>query len=153
MKRHSYRDMTDSSHCGRIGVSDTVKALTVVAAREKARPSEPRTLPHVVSQWSIVMQQVRTRELYSSPNGDRWHLCRDTSGKVFVLHQANIPSGGRVSQIELGDFLARGCGPEQQALLQIIGSLTETAEGANPGGLLTGEGDPGLSLTGGSGHA
>jgi hypothetical protein len=99
------------------------------------------------------MQHVRTRELYSSPNGDRWHLCRDTSGKVFVLHQANIPSGGRVSQIEVGDFLARGCGPEQQALLQIIGSLTETAEGPNPGGLLTGEGDPGLSLTGGSGHA
>jgi hypothetical protein len=91
------------------------------------------------------MQHVRARELYSSPNGDRWHLCRDTSGKVFVLHQANIPSGGRVSQIEVGDFLARGCGPEQQALLQIIGSLTETAEGATPGGLLTGEGDPGLS--------
>jgi hypothetical protein len=34
---------------------------------------------------------------------------------VFVLHQANIPSGGRVSQIEVGDFLARGYGPEQQA--------------------------------------
>jgi hypothetical protein len=67
------------------------------------------------------MQHVRKRELYSSPNGDRWHLCRETSGKVFVLHQANIPSGGRVSQI---DFLARGYGPEQQALLHIIGSLT-----------------------------
>ena len=99
-----------------------------------------------------------TRELYSSSNGDRWHLCRNTSGKVFVLHQANIPAGGRTSQIELGDFLARGYGPEQQALLQMIGSLielapAETAEDANPGELLTGEGDPGLSLTGGSGHA
>jgi hypothetical protein len=64
-----------------------------------------------------------------------------------------------VSQIELGDFLARAAyGPEQQALLQMIGSLiepapAETAEDANPGELLTGEGDPGLSLTGGSGHA
>ena len=90
------------------------------------------------------MENVRTRELYSSSNGDRWHLCRNTSGKVFVLHQANIPAGGRISQIELGDFLARGYGPEQQALLQMIGSLielapAETAEDANPGELLTGE--------------
>jgi hypothetical protein len=101
------------------------------------------------------MENVRTRELYSSPNGDRWHLCRDTSGKVFVLHQANVPSGGRVSQIGVGDFLARGYGPEQQALLQMIGSLIELAPTgtADPGELLTGEGDPGLSLTGGSGHA
>jgi hypothetical protein len=105
-----------------------------------------------------VMENVRTRELYRSPNGDCWYLCRNTSGKIFVLHQANIPAGGRVSQIELGDFLARAYGPEQQALLQMIGSLieqtpAETAEDANPGELLTGEGDPGLSLTGGSGHA
>jgi hypothetical protein len=103
------------------------------------------------------MDQIRTRELYSSSNGDRWYLCRDTSGKVFALHQANIPSGGRVSQIEMGDFLARGYGPEQQALLHMIGNLidlaaAETAD-ANSGELLTGEGDPGLSLTGGSGHA
>ena len=102
------------------------------------------------------MEKVRTRELYSSSNGDRWHLCRSTLGKVFVLHEANIPAGGRISQIELGDFLARGHGPEQQALLQMIGSLVEPApaeKADNPGELLTGEGDPGLSLTGGSGHA
>jgi hypothetical protein len=105
------------------------------------------------------MENVRTRELYSSSNGDRWYLCRNPSGEIFVLHQANIPAGGRVSQIELGDFLARAAyGPEQQALLQMIGSLiepapAETAEDANPGELLTGEGDPGLSLTGSSGHA
>jgi hypothetical protein len=46
---------------------------------------------------------------------------------VFVLHRANIPSGGHISQIELRDFLARGCGPEQQALLQMIGKLIESA--------------------------
>jgi hypothetical protein len=105
-----------------------------------------------------VMENVRTRELYRSSNGDRWYLCRNTSGEIFVLHQANIPAGGRMSRIELGEFLARGYGPEQQALLQMIGSLiepapAETAEDANPGQVLTGEGDPGLSLTGGSGHA
>jgi hypothetical protein len=62
---------------------------------------------------------------------------------------------GQVSQIELADFLARGHGPEQQALLGMIGNLIEEApaEDSNPGELLTGEGDPGLALTGGSGHA
>ena len=95
------------------------------------------------------MNATQTRELYSSPNGDRWHLCKDASDRVFVLHQANIPSGGQISQIELRDFLARGYGPEQQALLQIIGTLVESA----PGQLLTSEGNPGLAVTGGSGHA
>jgi hypothetical protein len=69
------------------------------------------------------MNDLATKELYISPNGDCWHLCRDASGYVFVLHQANIPSGGQTSRIELSDFLARDRGPEQQALLQMIGSL------------------------------
>jgi hypothetical protein len=94
------------------------------------------------------MNATGTRELYSSPNGDRWHLSKDESGRVFVLHQANIPSSGQISQIELRDFLARGCGPEQQALLQMIGTLIESAHGE----LLSGEGNPRLALTGGSGH-
>jgi hypothetical protein len=89
------------------------------------------------------------RELYSSPNGDRWHLCKDESGRVFVLHQANIPSGRQISQIELRDFLARACGPEQQASLQMIATLIESA----PDELLSGEGNPRLAITGGSGHA
>jgi hypothetical protein len=104
------------------------------------------------------MDQAQTRELYSSSNGDRWLLCQATSGHVFVVHQANIPAGGKISHIELGDFLARGHGPEQQALLQMIGSLVAPAAAENtkdgsPGEPLTGEGDPGLALTGGSGHA
>ena len=95
------------------------------------------------------MNDPQMRELYSSPNGDRWQLCKDASGRVFVLHQANIPSGGQISQIELADFLARGYGPEQKALLRMIGSLIEST----PGELLTGEGNPGLAVSGGSGHA
>jgi hypothetical protein len=79
------------------------------------------------------MNDLSTKELYSSPNGDHWHLCRDASGCVFVLHQPNIPSGGRTSRIELSDFL-HGRGPEQQALLHMIGCLIET--------------DPNLALTG-----
>jgi len=92
---------------------------------------------------------IRTKELYSSPNGDRWYLCKDAAGGVFVVHQANVPSGGKISRIELADFLARGYGPEQQSLLQLIGSLLDPA----PDHVLAGEADPGLSLSGGGGHA
>ena len=86
------------------------------------------------------MNDPQMRELYSSPNGDRWLLCKDASGRVFVLHQANIASGGQISQIELADFLARGYGPEQKALLRMIGSLIEST----PGELLTGKAIQGL---------
>ena len=65
-------------------------------------------------------------ELYRSPNGDAWFLGRDpTTGYAFVIHQPNAPSGGRSSHIELGEFLRSSKGPEQQALLRLIGSLVE----------------------------
>ena len=70
---------------------------------------------------------VETRELYGSPNGDRWLLGRD-SGRVFVRHEANAPSGGQVTHIDIGDFLTRGArNPEHQALLRMIGTLTEAS--------------------------
>jgi hypothetical protein len=64
------------------------------------------------------------RELYRSPNGDRWDLVHETdSGSVFVMHRPNAPSGGRTSRQEIADFLAGGNGPERQALLRLIGRL------------------------------
>ena len=65
------------------------------------------------------------RELYSSPNGDRWFLSRDpATGDVFVRHEANIPSGGQVTDIDIGTFLSgAGKNPEHQALLHLIGTL------------------------------
>ena len=66
-----------------------------------------------------------SRELYTSPNGDRWSLARNSrTGRVFIRHKANLPSGGQVTDIEIGDFLSEGRGhPEHQALLQLIGTL------------------------------
>ena len=64
------------------------------------------------------------RELYHSANGDRWYLVRD-SGRVFIRHQANLPSGGHIAEIEIGTFLSQGRGPEQQALLRLIGTLVD----------------------------
>lgn len=66
------------------------------------------------------------RELYRSPNGDAWFLGRDPSdGRAVVVHEANRPSGGAVSCIDLGEFLSFGNGPEQQALLRLIGTLVD----------------------------
>jgi hypothetical protein len=65
------------------------------------------------------------REIYRSENGDRWLLCREDS-QVFVLHRANEPSGGKLTRIELEDFLRKGnAGPEHQALVRLIGSLVD----------------------------
>jgi hypothetical protein len=69
---------------------------------------------------------VKRSEIYHSENGDRWLLCRDGEGRVFVLHKANNVIGGTRTKIELGDFLARGkAGPEHQALVSLIGSLLD----------------------------
>jgi hypothetical protein len=68
------------------------------------------------------------RELYRSPNGDAWFLSRDPTNKhAFVVHEANTPSGGHRSQIEIGTFLVSGAesAPERQALLRLIGTLVE----------------------------
>jgi hypothetical protein len=75
----------------------------------------------------------QTRELYQSPNGDRWELVRDAgSGRVCVRHHPNVSSGGRSSDWEIGAFLRAGAGgPEHQELLRLIGTLVnEPASGA-----------------------
>jgi hypothetical protein len=73
------------------------------------------------------MADVRFRELYRSSNGDTWEL-HDERGHVFVLHRANLASGGRISRLELSDFLSRGNGPEQQALIELIRTLLDPAQ-------------------------
>ncbi len=68
------------------------------------------------------------RELYRSPNSDCWFLAREPeNGHAFIIHQPNAPSGGRLSHIELGEFLRSGKGPEQQALLRLIGTLVDVS--------------------------
>jgi len=68
---------------------------------------------------------VETRELYSSANGDRWFLAHEAgTGRVFIRHEANVPSGGQATDIDIGEFLRRGGqSPEHQALLRLIGTL------------------------------
>ena len=88
------------------------EALGDTAGRRSRRPSEE-------DRMAIV-----TREIYGSPNGDRWLLARDTaSGRVFVRHEANAPSGGQTTEYAVGVFLTGPQHPEQKALLDLIGTL------------------------------
>ena len=68
---------------------------------------------------------IELRELYGSPNGDRWYLARDVDlGQVFIRHEPNLPSGGKAENIEVGAFLSQsGQGPEHRELLRLIGTL------------------------------
>jgi hypothetical protein len=68
------------------------------------------------------------RKIYHSENGDTWWLCRDDGGQVYILHEANLASGGSNTKIQIGDFLAADrAGPEHQALLKLVGTLTDQA--------------------------
>jgi hypothetical protein len=65
-------------------------------------------------------------EIYHSENGDRWFLCKDGDTRVYIKHKANLASGGKITEIELRDFLGPAkAGPEHQALTRLIGSLVE----------------------------
>jgi hypothetical protein len=69
---------------------------------------------------------IATRDLYRSPNGDRWLLVRDDTGRVFVRHEANLASGGAVTDTEIANFLGQGgLGQEKQELIRLIGSLAD----------------------------
>jgi hypothetical protein len=65
------------------------------------------------------------RELYASPNGDRWLLVRDGQ-RVAIRHEPNPASGGAASERNVGEFLVQsGQGPEKQELLRLIGTLAD----------------------------
>jgi hypothetical protein len=64
------------------------------------------------------------KDLYNSPNGDRWVLCTNPSGMLVVSHHPNSASGGRVSETGVDVFLSQGGrGPERQALVEALASL------------------------------
>jgi hypothetical protein len=80
------------------------------------------------------MKRAEMTPLYQSPNGDSWFLARDpATGLAFVRHQANAPSGGQVTDIEIGAFLSGPRNPEHEALLRLIGTsiLDPQAVGAD----------------------
>jgi hypothetical protein len=69
----------------------------------------------------------QARVLHSSENGDRWLLVREARPeRVFVRHEPDLASGGRTSDLDVGEFLVRGGpGPQHAELLRLIGTLAE----------------------------
>src|SRR5262249_32440468 len=77
------------------------------------------------------MNHAQMRPLYISPNGDAWFLARDpATGAAFVRHEANRPSGGQVTDIEIDTFLSGPINPEHETLLRLIGSFIYGRDGA-----------------------
>jgi len=66
---------------------------------------------------------IEKQDFSVSSNGDRWSLEKhQVSGETVVVHEANAPSGGKVTRIPVADFLNCNVGkPEYEALLQILG--------------------------------
>ena len=90
----------------------------------------PRPYPETLSS-----ARAEARQLYRSPNGDSWFLAREpATGTAFVRHQANAPSGGHVTDIELGAFLSGPRNPEHEALLRLIGASILDPRGAEADG-------------------
>ena len=86
----------------------------------------PRPYPETVSS-----NRAELRQLYRSPNGDSWSLASDpATGRAFVRHQANAPSGGQVTDIEISAFLSGPRNPEHEALLRLIGASILNPRGA-----------------------
>ena len=66
------------------------------------------------------------RPLPAAPTATAGCSVRDDTGRVFVRHEANLASGGTVTDFEVAEFLSRGgLGPEKQELLRLIGSLAD----------------------------
>ena len=90
----------------------------------------PRPYPETVRS-----NRAELRQLYRSPNGDSWSLASDpATGRAVVRHQANAPSGGHVTDIELGAFLSGPQNPEREALLRLIGASILDPHGTEANG-------------------
>jgi len=65
---------------------------------------------------------ISIEDIYKSENGDCWRLIQDiSSGRVLVRHEANLSSGGHVTDMDVEEFLSRGgSGPEHVALQSLL---------------------------------
>ena len=136
--RQTLQDAREAEDAERIHVAliEAVDGLVTHAERQARAIDELRSdLLHkqgIVSkigggEFRRPISPEKLREFASSSNGDRWFLGRDeATGIAHVVHQANEPSGGATSHIELGAFLNQGpSAPEMLGLLKLIGSLVD----------------------------
>jgi hypothetical protein len=72
-----------------------------------------------------------SQDIYQSQNGDTWRLIRDAAtGQVSVRHEANLSSGGHVTEVSVEEFLSRpGSGPEYAATRMLLAASAGGAKG------------------------
>lgn len=84
------------------------------------------------------------REFATSANGDGWLLGKDNvSSDDFVLHRANLHSGGHETRTSVRAFLAQGTAPPEREALR---SLLRKARGLEGASKLDEEKTPSLKL-------
>jgi hypothetical protein len=76
------------------------------------------------------MPDAKGKPFYASSNGDTWSLGRDPgSGRLTVMHQPNAQSGGKISYVNVDEFLrASPAGPQHEALWSLIDSKVPLAD-------------------------
>jgi hypothetical protein len=69
------------------------------------------------------------KEFARSANGDVWLLGRDGSDIPYVIHQANLPSGGVVTKMDVAAFLKQEPDhPESLELIRLMGTAANAAQ-------------------------
>jgi hypothetical protein len=139
-EKWSEMDLLDLGNCVRL--NDPIEEIAGFMCRSRrevrdkiAELEQSSELAHLVEKAASEAveepDETAARQLYKSPNGDTWFLVPDpvTGGPPFVRHQANASSGGRVSDLEIEDFLRGPQSPERDALLGVIGAFIVDPQG------------------------
>src|SRR3954463_16110285 len=79
-----------------------------LTAQIQARSVDRKSAMVLIRHSGGAMAASLIKDLYYSPNGDRWSLCRDVAGKLVVSHQPSDASGGHASETAVELFLSFG---------------------------------------------
>jgi hypothetical protein len=143
-QKWSQMDLLDLANCIRLNEPVEEIASFMCRSRREIRDKiaelEPSgELARLVEEAAseAVPDEPVVRQLYESPNGDAWFLVQDSeTGGALVRHEANAPSGGRVTDVEIDEFVGGPQSLEQDALLRVIGGFIghpQRAEAEEPG--------------------
>lgn len=121
-----------------IGLMNVGQALTL-ADEPSMKVSHPASFPghsdDLLSQNELASFMRRTgskkahhgreteeRQFYESSNGDRWYLAvGDNQQDPYVMHRANLASGGFETRFDIKEFLERdGAKPEGKCLVDML---------------------------------
>ena len=101
-------------------VDDTAAKQGLVSASERLeREAERRDVDDGPATHALM------HEIYASENGDAWFLVAIAGDGPRVVHQPNLPSGGRHTAVGIDTFLATNGRhtPQHQGFLRLVARL------------------------------